>query len=128
MCFAHKLTCVLRHVHLQELHSASGFKPPPVAPEASLARASHLAKQSLMRRSQMGRVSVGLNKVSRQPQSTTGLGRTSALGRMSRDPAAAMQVSVITAGATRRIDPCVLLGCLGISPLSAGRPMKTTEV
>lgn len=79
-------------LHLQELHSASGFNPPPVAPQASLARASHLAKQSLMRRSQMGRVSQGLGKVSRQPQTTAGLGRTSALGRMSRDPAAAMQV------------------------------------
>jgi hypothetical protein len=92
--------CCAHDVHLQELHSASGFKPPPAAPEASLARASHLAKQSLMRRSQMGRVSVGLGKVSRQPQSTTGLGRTSALGRMSRDPAAAMQVSVLTADVT----------------------------
>lgn len=79
---------------MQELHSASNFKPPPAAPEASLARASHLAKQSLLRRSQLGKVSQGLQRTSRQvsqmQQST--LGRTSALGRMSRDPAAAMQV------------------------------------
>lgn len=87
---------------LQELHSASSFKPPPTAPEASLARASHLAKQSLIRRSQLGKVSQGLNRASRQlqqgAQAVAGhLGRTSAgLARMSRDPAAAMQVSAGT--------------------------------
>lgn len=73
---------------VQELHSASSFKPPPAAPEASLARASHLAKQSLMRRSQLGKVSQGLNRVSRLASQQANAG----LGRMSRDPAAAMQV------------------------------------
>jgi hypothetical protein len=86
--------CSLLFVPVQELHSASSFKPPPAAPEASLARASHLAKQSLMRRSQLGKVSQGLTRVSRQAQQSSTLGRISSatLGRMSRDPAAAMQV------------------------------------
>lgn len=88
------MMCRIQLSPLQELHSASTFKPPPAAPEASLARASHLAKQSLIRRSQLGKVSQGLNRVSRQAQHANTLGRTSALGRMSCDPAAAMQVSL----------------------------------
>jgi hypothetical protein len=40
-----------------ELHGGKGFQPPPAAPQASLERASHLAKASLMRRSQLGRTS-----------------------------------------------------------------------
>jgi hypothetical protein len=40
-----------------ELHGGKGFQPPPAAPQASLERASHLAKASLTRRSQLGRTS-----------------------------------------------------------------------
>lgn len=90
---ASPLVPVIIAVPVQELHSAGSFKPPPTAPEASLARASHLAKQSLLRRSQLGKVSQGLGRMSRQLQQAQQGQTGGALARVSRDPAAAMQVS-----------------------------------
>jgi hypothetical protein len=91
---------------MQELHSAAEFRPPLVAPEASLARASALAKQSLLRRSQLGRMSRqqadATGRTSRSASGATtqpagGLGRMSAaLARVSRDPATLMQLGRVS--------------------------------
>ncbi|KAF8072642.1 Atpalpha [Scenedesmus sp. PABB004] len=79
-----------RRVAAQELHRGATFQPPPSAPLASLERASTLAKISLARRSNLGRASAALGRLSRI--TSGGLGRTSALARVSHDPATQMAV------------------------------------
>lgn len=78
-----------------ELHQGSTFQPPPSAPSASLERASLLAKQSIARRSQLGRISrkSPSTSVATATSGAGGLARTSsALARISHDPATSMQV------------------------------------
>lgn len=89
-----------------ELHRGATFQAPPAAPQASLDRASRLARQSLARRSNLGRPSQ-LGRTSRQVPSTT-LGRTSAgLARVSHDPATQMSVSRCLVNL--RVDHCGIL-------------------
>jgi hypothetical protein len=85
--------CTHTHVHLilchiQELHVAASFQPPPSAPLQLLERAASLTRQSLARRSRLAvksRTGAGAGN-------DDGLSRiSSALARVSRDPASAMQ-------------------------------------
>lgn len=78
-----------------ELHRAATFKPPPAAPQASLDRASRLARQSLARRSNLGRVSQ-LAKTSRPAGGNLNRVSSGVLARISHDPATQMSVSITT--------------------------------